>query len=38
MMSGYGHGWGIGFGGIWMILLTLVTLLAILALVKYILK
>ncbi|SDL74544.1 hypothetical protein SAMN04488026_111110 [Aliiruegeria lutimaris] len=38
MMNGYSHSWGMGFGGIWMILLIIVTLLAILALVKYLMK
>ncbi|WP_207210012.1 hypothetical protein, partial [Tropicimonas sp. IMCC6043] len=38
MMGAYQHGWGMGFGGVWMILLIIVTLLAILALVKYLSK
>ncbi len=38
MMGGYGHSWGMGFGGIWMVLLIIVTLLMILALVKYLSK
>lgn len=35
MMNGYQHGWGMGLGGFWTILIVILLLLAILALFKY---
>ncbi len=32
------HGWGMGFGGIWMILILVLVILTIAALIKYLMK
>lgn len=40
MMNGWGimDGWGMGFGGIWMIVILILVGLAIAALIKYLMK
>lgn len=38
MMGGFQHGWSMGIGGFWMILLVILLLLTIVALLKYLMQ